>query len=410
MESSEQDVADLRTRLERYPAHRYPVQHATAQFHLGTVLLQTGAVADALIALTVAEEGFAATGLALERAKATNMHAVALRTSGAAAAAVERFAAAAIEFGALEHPVEQAAATYNLGLASLDAGNSKQATTAFARAAEWFLGCGRVAEAGAATRERGVLLLAQGELGPAVEALFEASELAFRGGDTVGGGAAANALGLARLASSDTGGAIAAFQDALGAHPRSVRPAEHAMAKANLALAHERAGDTARAVLAALQALGVSAVPGPVRAQAQQLLARLPAPSGGELFAVLDEEPEQRWAVLVREEVLRWSEASPRVRADACAAWVREQLARSGRGPELAESLFSALLELPPAAYERIVRAIVVAVGERGEQDAERFRAAMRSGMARFPMPQLQRLAATFDRIAAECDQPVAWS
>ncbi len=37
-------VAELRERLRRHPADRHPLQHATAQFHLGSVLLGAGDV------------------------------------------------------------------------------------------------------------------------------------------------------------------------------------------------------------------------------------------------------------------------------------------------------------------------------------------------------------------------------
>jgi hypothetical protein len=182
------------------------------------------------------------------------------------------------------------------------------------------------------------------------------------------------------------------------------------MVKANLALAHERSGDTARAQLAAQQALGVSGADPAVRAHAQQVLDRLPEASGGELFAVLDEEPTTRWAATMREEVQRWADATTAVRQAAAAAWVDGQLHRPGREYELAQTLLGALLELPPPAYLRVVAAVVVAVGRRSDEDADRFRAVTRSAMARFPIPQWQRLAATFDEQARERGQPAEWA
>jgi len=41
-------TGELEARLARYPVDRYPVQHATTAFHLGTAHLQRGSVTQAL--------------------------------------------------------------------------------------------------------------------------------------------------------------------------------------------------------------------------------------------------------------------------------------------------------------------------------------------------------------------------
>lgn len=405
----EDQLAGLRARLARYPADRYPVQRATCQFHLGTLLLQANRASEALSPLATAESGFAACGMALERAKATNMRGVAFRTAGDARRASESFERAVQDFHALDRPVEQAAAAFNLGLVCADRRDVAAARTALALAEELFAASGLTAQAAAAQREQGSLLLQTGDADAAIQVLAPAVEMASRGGDIPGAGTAANALGLAHLARGDVAAALEAFHRALSAHPRSVRPAEYAMVKSNLALAHERSGDTVRALLAAQQALGVSGAERPVRTQAQELLNRLPEASGAELFDVLDQEPPQLWQALVREEVLRWADGLVALRRDAAAAWVTGQLRREDRAYDLAETLLSTLLELPPPAYHRVVAALVEAVGRRSAEEADRFRAVVRSAMARFPIPQWQRLATTFDQVALEYGQPTAW-
>ena len=66
-------------KLARYPVDRYPVQHATTQFHLGSALLHVGDTAPALEALHVARRVFARSGMRLETGKATMMLGVGLR-------------------------------------------------------------------------------------------------------------------------------------------------------------------------------------------------------------------------------------------------------------------------------------------------------------------------------------------
>ncbi|MDP9462003.1 MAG: hypothetical protein M3Q22_17675, partial [Actinomycetota bacterium] len=105
----------LDARLDRYPVTRYPVQHATTQFHLGAARLAAGEPAAAIEALTAARRVFARVGLRLEEAKATTMVGIALRESGRSAEAGTAFRMAAAAFAELTQPAEQAAASYNLG-------------------------------------------------------------------------------------------------------------------------------------------------------------------------------------------------------------------------------------------------------------------------------------------------------
>ncbi|TQM11096.1 tetratricopeptide repeat protein [Pseudonocardia kunmingensis] len=247
-------LIELRARLARYPADRYPIQHATASFHLGFALTEAGRFIDAERALAVAAELFDPDRMPAEHAKALNARGAALRAAGLPDAAAGCFQRASAAFAALGQPLEHGAALFNLGLARRDLGEDP--IEDFRRAQEQ-LDPDRVpAHASAAARELGAALLTAGRSAEAAPVLAEAIALADRGGDLAGLGAAANTLGLVHLALGATAEAIEVLHSAVGAHPRTVRPDGHAMAKANLALAHERAGDTVRARLAARQALG----------------------------------------------------------------------------------------------------------------------------------------------------------
>lgn len=410
MQRGESDVAELEARLARYPADRYPVQHATAAFHLGAAHLQRGRSTAALTSLTLAYDGFAQVGMRAEQAKALMMRAVASRQAGNAEQARASFEAAAALFAELALPAEQAAATFNLGLVLRDHDQPAEAAGAFARAHTLFDQTGQHAQAGAAAREHGTCLLVQGALDEALPLLESAFDLAMRAGDALGVGGAANALGLLHLARDDASAAIGCFLDAVGAHPRSVRPAEHAMGKANLALAYEQAGQVAEARLAALQAAGTPGADPPVIEQARLLLERLGPASGAELFTVIAAQPTQRWQAICRDEVLRWVDAAPGDRDAAARAWVAGQLASAGRSHELAEALLGVLLELPPAAYAQVITAVLRAVARLAAADADRFQAATRSGMARYAIPQWQRMAASFEQAAREAGAPPGWT
>ena len=403
------DMAQLESRLARYPADRYPVQHATVAFHLGTAHLQRGRVPQALRLLRAADELFARLGMRLEQAKTLTMHGVALREAGRGIEARQAFERAGRAFAELEQPAEQAAASYNLGLVLHEQGEVVAAHRAMVEARGLFLRSGQVAQAGAAAREQGAALLRSGDVASALPLLEEAVGLAERGGDLPGLGAAANVLGLAHLASDDPAAAVAALSRAVGAFPRSMRPAEHAMAKANLATAYERAGNPARARLAAGQALVLTTADPQVLAQARQVLDHLRGAAQGDLVTVLDAEPLERWPAIVREEALRWCDAPVGERLRAVHSFVAGLLSRPGASYDLAESLLSVLLELPPAQYAELVTAIVQDTGRRDDNESERLRAVVGSAMARFPIPQWQRLAGSLNETASAVGQPASW-
>jgi tetratricopeptide (TPR) repeat protein len=377
-------VDELRERLERYPADRYPVQHGTASFHLGLALAEQGRLEEAADSFRAAARLLEA--LPVERAKALNALGAVLRERGRSDDAAAAFERAARAFAAADLELEQGAALHNLGLVRRDVDALRRARA--------LLDPRRVpAQAASAARELGGLLLERGETAEAAAVLGEALDLAEHAGDPAALGAAANLLGLARLGLGDVTGAVAAFADALAAHPRSVRPAEYAMVKANLALAHEQAGDAPRARLAARQALGVALPPHAVATQTAALLARL-GPGDDDLAHVIRSEPKERRQAVLREELVRWVEADADERRSAAAALVRMQAALpEPEARDLAEAWLATLLELPPAAMETLVRTLLDAVPH---DEAERFRADVESALARFHTPQLLRVKDAF--------------
>ncbi len=68
------------------------------------------------------------------------------------------------------------------------------------------------------------------------------------------------------------------------------------------------------------------------------------------------------------------------------------------------------MLELPPADYDALVDAVVRASAGRAPEDTERVEAVVRSAMARFAIPQWQRLAASFDAAATAAGLPARWT
>lgn len=405
---SEADV--LTERLTRYPPDGYPVQHATTQFHLGSVLLQSGESEGARSALTAARDLFDACGMRLEQAKANVMLGVALRTTDQPDQAAATLSTARAALAELDQPAEEAAASYNLGLVLQDAGEPAAARVAWTLAGQLFLAAGYPAQAAASAREHGASLLAEGEVEAAVVLLAEATELADNAGDPAGAGAAANALGLAHLAAQQPADAITALRRALADFPRSVRPADNAMVKANLGLAYEQVGDGPRARLAARQALALGSAPAAVRAQAEQLLARRPGDASADLLNVVDAEPPDEWLGLLREEVLRAVEVPDRARRDIVRGFVDGLLTRPDTAYDLAETLLQAVLELPPRAYDLLASALAESCADRPGEDAARLHAVISSAMARFAIPQWQRLAATLNNAARAAGQPAAWT
>ncbi len=400
----------LGERLGRYPAERYPVQHAATQFHLGSALLLAGDFIPAAGALRAARDMFEQAGMRLEKAKANVMLGAALRADGRRDQAVAAFSAACADLAQLDQPAEQAAASYNLGLVLQDSGERGGARAAWASAYTLFLTAGYPGQASAAAREHGVSLLTTGDVTAAVGLLQNAVALAERAGDEPAMGSAANTLGLAHLAAQAPAPALVALRAALGAFPRSTRPADHAMVKANLALAHEQAGAPARARLAARQALAVPGAAAPVRAQATQLLARLSGSPDQDLFTVLDAEPREQWVPVLREELLRAAELTAGQRCTAVGGFLDGVLARPGASRDLAESLLQVVLELPPRTYQLFVSALVDACAGRPDADAERLRTVISSALARFAVPQWQRLAASLNAAAQVAGAPATWT
>jgi len=402
-------TGELETRLARYPADRYPVQHATTAFHLGTAHLQRGSVTAALQQLSDACAIFGRLGMRLERAKALTMRGVAEREADQLDPARHSFTCAVAAFEELDQPAEQGAACFNLGLVLQAQHRDALARAAMAAAYELFLRSDQSAQAGAAAREQGGALLRAGDPRQALPLLTEAATLAERGGDLAGLGAASNALGLAHLALDSPHDAVVALGRAVGAFPRTMRPAEHAMAKANLATAYERAGNPARARLAARQARAIPGADPQVLAQAQQVLDRLSGDAGPDLLAVLDAEPADRWTAIVRDEALRWCGAEPADRLAAVGGVLDGLLARPGTAYDAAESLLAVVLELSPEPYERLVTTIAQAAGAREEDDRVRLQALLGSAMARFAIPQWQRLAGSLNAAAVVLGHDTSW-
>jgi tetratricopeptide (TPR) repeat protein len=401
-------LEEFEQRLARYPADRYPVQHATAQFHAGVLLTDAGRLDDAARALDVATDLFPPDGLPVEHAKATNARGVVFRLTGQYDDAAKAFERAATALAAADLNLDQGAALFNLGLVQRERGNTAAAADCFRQARGCFDADRAPAEAAATSRELGATLLVTGDLDAAREALEGAVSLADRAGDTAGLGGSANLLGLVHLGAGRPADAVAAFRDAIGAHPRSVRPGEHAMAKANLALGYERTGAHDHAHLAATQALGVPGAAEPVREQAAAILERL-GPRYGVVLRVLDQEPHERWPVLVREELARWSDAEPSQRRAESAGWLDGQLARSAAAADLTEAWLGGLLEVPPEAMTSLIRAMLEALADRDEDDVETFRSTVSRTVVRFPIPQWMRLQDTFNAVATELGQEPSW-
>jgi tetratricopeptide (TPR) repeat protein len=404
-----EDPADiLRERLRRYAAERHPLQHATAQFHLGHVLLERDALAEAEVAFTAAAALFGARGAGPERAKALNGLGATLRADGRLELATRALEHAAAGLAAAGLPLDEGAARFNLGLVLRERGDAEAAAATLTRAAELLDPAQVPAHAAAAARELGTTLAAVGRLDRAEPVLQDAVALADRARDPIAAGAAANALGLARLADGRPEEAAEAFAAAAAAHPRAGRPEAFAMAKANLALALEAGGSAPAARLAARQALAAHAVPEPVRVQAAAIVARL-GRDDADLLAVLTAEPEAGRAALAREELARGRDAGQEDRAADARAWVRAHLGWPGDPAEVAELWLGALLELPPDVLERLVRdALRIAVAL-GPEDRETFRTAVTRAMVRFHIPQWTRLQDVFSRAAEEAGDPGPW-
>lgn len=409
MQPDDGPVGQLEERLRRYPAERYPVQHATAQFHLGVALADLGELDGAEAALVRAAELFDPRALSSEHGKALNALGSVLRMAGRPEQAAKVFLRAAAAFQAADVPGERGAACFNLGLVRREMDDIQGATAVFAEARRLFEEGNAPAYAAAAARELGGVRFAAGDLDAAREVLEQSVDLAARAGDEAGAGAAANVLGLVELAAGRPREAVDAFAVAAAAHPRGVRREEHAMAKANLALALEAAGEQRSARIAVRQALGVRSAPAAVRAQAEAALGRLGA-EADDVVAVVEEEQDSGARIaIVREELARWLDARDAERPAEAGAWIDAQLARPAASVALAEAWVGGLLELPPADLRAVIRSVVEALRERPADAQESFRSDVARAAARFHVPQLLRLRDEFNRMAVELGEQPVW-
>ncbi len=398
-------IQTLDERLARYPVDRYPVQHATAQFHLGVALTNAGRVPEAEAALATAARVFSGR-LPVEYAKTMNALGAVLRMQARVTESITAFQTAGSLFATAALRPEEGAALYNLGLAQRENGDLTGAVASFRRARELFEENNPHAKA-ASMRELGAAELQAGEVEAAITTLTRAVDLAQSLGDQPGLGGAANVLGLAHLTAGDSRDAITAFRLAAAANPRSLRPADYAMAKANLALAFEAAADQPRALLAAGQAAAVASASAPVVSQARELRARLGA-RPGILMMVLDQEPLESWPGIVREELARWIDLDDAGQQPELGAWI-EGSASSARESDLTEAWLGAVLELTPQGAERIVRSLLQALGHQPPAVRTAVQGRLSSGMARFHLPQWERLKDIFNRMAADLGQEPSW-
>jgi len=408
-EQVDEAVVELERRLRMYPRDRYPVQHATASFHLGTLLLQRDDAAAARDAFEIAADLFDPAALPVEHAKATNLLGAALRAQGEAVAARTCFESAAAAFRRAGLELEEGAATFNLGLALRDSGDAVGSAVALQRA-RGLLAADRVpAQAAAAGRELGTSLLAAGDVDGAVAALRSAVELAdgARGGAAIG--PASNALGLALLAAGDITAAIDALRDAVAADPRALRPEAHAIAKANLALALEAGGRTTRARVTAAQVVAMPEAPDTVVAQARALLERV-ATTGNDVMRLLHEEPAAGWGAIVREELRRWLDLDHGERVTQARAWVLASVEHPDRAEDIAEAWLTALLEFPPDQMETLIVSALQAVGDIGPAGRDAWHHDVHRAMVRFHIPQWERLRGTFNNLAQALGQDPSWT
>lgn len=398
-------ITALQADLARYPAERYPVQHALHRHHLGTVLAAAGRYDEAEAAFADAVAGLDVRSLPREHGVACNALGTLLRDTGRSRLAAEVFRRAIAAFEAAGAEQDRGAAWHNLGLCLRDVGELDAATDALERAVDLIDEAASPAAASAAARELGSGLLGTDRVADAVPLLERAVVLADRARDAVALGAATNVLGLAQLELGDLQAAAAAFGRAAAALPRTRRPAGHAMALANLALVHERSGDLPRARLTAAQALACPAIDDPVRDQATAILDRL-GTATGDLVRVLDNEEPAHRPMLIRAEVARWVRLPPAERQAELEAWVVAQVERPAGGIELAEVLLGVYLELQPADLETVVAATVQAADRLPDVDRDRFRTQVSRAMARYPIPQWTRLS---DRFTAHAGGEGGW-
>lgn len=399
----------LRERLASFPAERYPMQHATAAFHLGAVLAadpqRLGEAEEALVTAASLFEP----RVGVEAAKAVVALGAVLRAQGRLDEAAEAFQKAAAEFAEQDEDQQRGAALFDLGLVRREREQLEAATGAFEEARELLPPRSAPRQAAAAAREHGTTLFLADRTEQAHEVLEQACELARQAGDQGGLGAAANVLGLARLATGDPSGAAEALETAVRSHPRSIRPGVYAMATANLALAVEALDDELRARLLARQARDVPEADDPVREQAGELLERVGDDDEGGLVELLEQDPQDRRQATVRDEVARWLDLPPDRRGAAAGALVHAVVQRGAEAVDLLEALLRGLLEVPDDAMRQLAKTLIDACAARDDDAAGEFRSRTARAMARFHAPQFLRLKDTFNSLAAEAGEPAGW-
>lgn len=399
----------LRRSLEEHPAARAPLLHATAQFHLGGLLLDDGSLEEAEDAFTAAAALFAARGARPEQAKALNGLGATLRAAGRLDLAARALEHATRGLTAAGLSLEEGAARFNLGLVLRDANRLEPAELELTKARALLDPQGVPAQAAAVAREQGATQLMLGRLDEAEASLRDAIALADAASDDASRSAAANMLGLAQLGLDQVELAVESFKLAAAASPRTVRPEAFAMAKANLATACERADDGERARLAARQAMATPAAPKPVHEQAAQILARL-GTSDSDLRAVLElEGSDEVRANTVREELLRTVEANQAQLVADARSWLEAHRSESIQSVDVAAMWLSGLLELPPAGLERVTQAVVQAAQELDQESRDEFRESVTRAMARFHIPQWMRLQDVFVRAAEAAGDSGSW-
>jgi hypothetical protein len=106
---------------------------------------------------------------------------------------------------------------------------------------------------------------------------------------------------------------------------------------------------------------------------------------------------------------LRVADSPAPERHDVLTGLLNGMLARPAACYDLAESLLQVVLELPPRSYDLLVTAIVHASAGRPEQDSARLQSVVGSALARFAMPQWQRLAASLNAAAEAAGLAATW-
>lgn len=408
--AGDQTLTALQARLSRYPPDRYPVQHATTRFHLGTHHLHAGRITDALEQLQAALDGFAPEALTVERAKTINMIGIARREQGDLDGAHQTFQIAADLFAAAGEVAEEAAACFNRGLIHRQLEELPQAIDCFTAAVAGFDTADTPQQTGAAARELAGCLVESDRPSEATQVLRPSIEDADARGDLAAIGAAANVLGLALLALDRNDDAVTAFTQAVAANPRSLRPTEHATAKANLALALEP-DDPVAAAVAARQAAGVPQAAPVSRAQAQTILNRMDAsPTGAaDLLTLLDTASTTTRIRHWRDEQARWLDADQTTRTAEARMFLQEVSARPDTVDHL-EAWFNVALEQPPDQMNTLLDAFLTATDDLNDDEAHTLHSVVSRVLPRFAMPQWMRLRDTLNHLADANGHRGGWS